>query len=215
MKVTLTFDNGPDTTVTPHVLDVLDHHGISATFFVLGHKLEDPDARSIVERARAAGHWIGNHTWSHETPLGALDDTERSVSEIRDTQEIMGHLSHERRFFRPFGGGGQLDDRLLSPASQEYLEREAFTVVLWNSVPGDWRDPTGWVETALEQIAQQEWSVVVLHDMPTDGAMDRLDDFIVEAKALGAEFVQDIPAELTPMRRGVSSPELSSFVSAE
>jgi peptidoglycan-N-acetylglucosamine deacetylase len=36
MKVTLTFDNGPDEAVTPRVLDVLRRHGILATFFVLG-----------------------------------------------------------------------------------------------------------------------------------------------------------------------------------
>ncbi len=35
MKVTLTFDNGPDLQLTPRVLDALAHHGIKATFFPL------------------------------------------------------------------------------------------------------------------------------------------------------------------------------------
>ncbi len=43
--------------------------------------------------------------------------------------------------FRPFGGGGNLDSRLLSPSALEYLKRGRYTCVLWNSIPGDWKIP--------------------------------------------------------------------------
>jgi hypothetical protein len=36
--------------------------------------------------------------------------------------------------------------------------------VLWNAVPGDWKDPE-WVETALRQVARRDWTVLVLHDV--------------------------------------------------
>ena len=51
--LTLTFDNGPDPDVTPHVLDILAERGIKTTFFVIGEKLLDPERRSLAERARA------------------------------------------------------------------------------------------------------------------------------------------------------------------
>ncbi|MEK9722326.1 MAG: polysaccharide deacetylase family protein [Rhodospirillaceae bacterium] len=71
--VTLTFDNGPDAAVTPRVLDILAAHGVLATFFVVGERLAaSAAARAAVERARAAGHWIGNHSFTHTTPLGQL-----------------------------------------------------------------------------------------------------------------------------------------------
>ena len=67
--VTLTFDNGPEPSVTPRVLDVLARRGVRTTFFVIGNKLLTRDARACTERAHAEGHWIGNHTWTHTRPL--------------------------------------------------------------------------------------------------------------------------------------------------
>jgi len=42
MKISLTFDNGPDLDVTPGVLDTLAEHGLKATFFLLGKNLASP-----------------------------------------------------------------------------------------------------------------------------------------------------------------------------
>ena len=61
------------------------------------------------------GHWIGNHTWTHSVPLGLLEDARAIGDEIRGTQEEIGALTHPHRFFRPFGQGGNLDERLLNP----------------------------------------------------------------------------------------------------
>lgn len=62
--VWLTIDDGPDPSDTPEILDVLDRHGATATFFCIGKKVDQyPDlARAIVSN----GHEIGNHTWSHD-----------------------------------------------------------------------------------------------------------------------------------------------------
>ena len=68
--LTLTFDNGPEPDVTPHVLDVLKRRNIRSTFFVIGKNLAMPGRRALSERAKAEGHWIGNHTWTPAGPLG-------------------------------------------------------------------------------------------------------------------------------------------------
>jgi peptidoglycan/xylan/chitin deacetylase (PgdA/CDA1 family) len=59
-ELTVTFDNGPEPLVTPGVLDILAHHGVASTFFVIGSKLAKPEARACAERAHSEGHWIGN-----------------------------------------------------------------------------------------------------------------------------------------------------------
>ncbi|MDX6513736.1 MAG: peptidoglycan-N-acetylglucosamine deacetylase [Gaiellaceae bacterium] len=60
----------------PRVLDLLEHHGIKATFFVPGHTaLAYPD---LVRRARDEGHEIGHHGWVHENPANFDLDGERS-----------------------------------------------------------------------------------------------------------------------------------------
>jgi len=117
--ITLSFDNGPDPEITPQVLDVLRRHGIKATFFVVGEKLRD--RRKFAERAHAEGHWIGNHTFNHQVPLGLCVERGMAAREIDATQRLIGHLAHSRRFFRPFGGGGIRDRRLLNREALQTL----------------------------------------------------------------------------------------------
>jgi len=104
--VTVTFDNGPEPSVTPRVLDVLARRGVRTTFFVIGNKLLTRDARACTERAHAEGHWIGNHTWTHSRPLGERPGAATADLEIGRTQAEIGVLSHSDRLFRPTGGGG-------------------------------------------------------------------------------------------------------------
>ncbi|MET7246249.1 polysaccharide deacetylase family protein [Methylobacterium sp. EM32] len=198
-QITLSFDNGPDPDVTPQVLEILRRHGIRTTFFVLGDKLRE--RRYLCERAHDEGHAIGNHTYNHLVPLGMSRAAGTATFEIDRTQELIGDLSHERRFFRPFGGGGLLDKRLLNPEAVDVLVRGGFTCVLWNAIPEDWAQPDGWVERALEQCFSQPEALIVLHDIAT-GAMNQLDRFLNLARDRGARFTQDFPASCVPIESG-------------
>jgi peptidoglycan-N-acetylglucosamine deacetylase len=210
-RLTLTFDNGPHPDTTEEVLRVLDERGLRATFFVVGDELARPGGRATAERARAAGHWIGNHSMTHRVPLG--DGGEDQVEEeIGAAQELLADLAHPDRLFRPFGGGGHLGPHLLSPTALAYLVDHRYTVVLWNSVPRDWEDPTGWVERARQDVAGREWTVLVLHDLPT-GAMDHLAGFIDGELAAGVEIVRELPDECVPVRRGVQRAPIDHLVS--
>jgi peptidoglycan/xylan/chitin deacetylase (PgdA/CDA1 family) len=210
LHVTLTFDNGPESSVTPHVLEVLERERILATFFVLGAKLADPARRKLAERAHAAGHWIGNHTMTHGTPLGKLTEPGAARREILDTQKLLGKLAHPDRLFRPFGGGGALGPHLLNEEAVATLEAERMTCVLWNAIPRDFAEPDDWVERALEQCRAQPWTLLVLHDLP-NGAMKHLQTFIAQARDAGGTFSQEFPPDCVPMRRGVATPRLRDW----
>jgi peptidoglycan/xylan/chitin deacetylase (PgdA/CDA1 family) len=210
-KVTLSFDNGPEPDVTPQVLDLLDAHGIKASFFVVGEKLADRARLRLAERAHAEGHWIGNHTLTHSVPLGLRRDRGGATFEICRTQKALGHLAHPDRLFRPFGGGGQLGKLLLNQEALDCLTAGGYTCVLWNCVPRDWEQPDAWVARALAECGSRPRNVVVLHDLPT-GAMRNLPRFLDEAKQAGAEFVQDFPPECLPIPRGVPSMPLNDYV---
>jgi peptidoglycan/xylan/chitin deacetylase (PgdA/CDA1 family) len=211
--IALSFDNGPDPSTTPKVLDVLAAREIPALFCVLGERLARPELRRLTERAHAEGHWIANHTYTHSVPLGHLDDADRVRREIDLTQELIGDLAHPDRLFRPFGGGGNLDERLLSDAAVEHLVEGGYTVMTWNAVPGDWRDPHGWVPVALQQCRSQDPALLVLHDLPT-GAMTHLERFLDLAEEDGARFVQGLPESCVPIRRGEVTRSLEGLVSA-
>lgn len=211
--LTLSFDNGPEPDVTPFVLDTLARYGIRTTFFVIGEKLADGARRRLAERARAEGHWIGNHTYTHSVPLGRMADSVAATAEVSRTQTLIGDMAHSARWFRPFGGGGHLDDGLLQPAVVDHLVRERYTCVLWNAIPRDWDDPDGWVDRALAQCRSQPWSLMVLHDLPT-GAMRHLAQFLDAAAAEGAVFRQDFPPACVPIRSGAIALQLEPWVSS-
>ena len=198
--LTLSFDNGPTPEATPFVLDVLARRGVKSTFFVIGEKLDRPGHRALADRARAEGHWIGNHTWSHSVPLGLME-ADAAKSEFDRAQRAIGSLAHRHRFFRPYGQGGNLDRRLLSKAVVEHLADRQVTIVLWSALPRDWQDPDGWVERALDQVAAQSWSLMVLHDLPT-GAMRHLDRFLALIDERGGRVLQDFPPDCMPMIDG-------------
>jgi peptidoglycan/xylan/chitin deacetylase (PgdA/CDA1 family) len=209
-ELTLTFDNGPEPSVTPIVLDVLAHHGLLSTFFVLGHKLADPAARACAERAHAEGHWIGNHTWTHTIPLGERPGEDVVQLEIERTQAEIGPLASDPPLFRPNGGGGNLDHRLLSPEAVATLQAGGYSCVLWNSIPRDWAEPDSWVENALLQLTQQRWTLMVLHDIPS-GAMRHLDRFLADVRHCGGRFRQDFPPSCVPITAGRVTGPLADF----
>lgn len=206
--VTLSFDNGP-TEITSYVLDVLRDNAVAATFFVVGDKLQ-AGGRAVLERARAEGHWIGNHTMTHSVQLGASADPHVVDTEIGQAQELLGDLTQPDKLFRPYGRGGVLDGRLFSPRSVRYLEQREYTVVLWNCISHDWDQPDHWVDRCLETVESQSWSLAVLHDIPS-GAMTRLPEFFDRARQRGVVFTQQFPPSCTPIVRGARVGTLESL----
>jgi len=208
-QVTLTFDNGPDSQATPLVLDLLARHGVRSTFFVLGQKVSTPAGLDLARRASQEGHWIGNHTWSHGARLGDLD-RESALGEFDRAAEALMWVNQGVPLFRPHGGAGRLGKGLLHPAVVDRLTLGGYTCVLWNSVPGDFRDPDGWMERGLADCRTREWSLVVLHDLP-NGAMRHLESFLRKLRDEGYSFTQDCPLDCTPIVSGQVMQPLEEF----
>ena len=199
-KLTLTFDNGPTPGVTEGVLDALAERALPATFFIVGQELSTPGVRDLAEREHAEGHWIGNHTMTHGTPLGRRGDPAIEVSEIADAQTALDGLTHPDKLFRP-NGSGSVGPHLLSPAALGYLEDGGYTVVLWDVYVRDVHEPDGWVERALSVMDGREWNVLVTHDLPT-GAMHHLPRFLDAVLGAGIDIVQEFPNHAVPVHRG-------------
>jgi hypothetical protein len=115
--------------------------------------------------------------------------------------------AHPHRLFRPSGAGGAIEPGLLSADAIDALVAGGYTCVLWNAVPGDWTD-AGWVERALAQIAAQEWTLLVLHDV-AGAAAERLEEFL---DRVDADFRQDFPPGCVPIKRGEITNSLEGLV---
>ncbi len=88
--VALTFDDGPSAAHTNSILGVLDSLGVRATFFLTGKEIAAnmEHARSIV----AAGHEVGNHTYSHSSMIALpLDRIQREITATDSLLRAAGH----------------------------------------------------------------------------------------------------------------------------
>lgn len=84
----LTFDDGPTASITPKVLDILKEENIKATFFVIGKSVDaNPE---IVKRAYEEGHYIANHTYSHNN-YTLYRSSESFINEIKKTDLAIGN----------------------------------------------------------------------------------------------------------------------------
>jgi peptidoglycan/xylan/chitin deacetylase (PgdA/CDA1 family) len=191
-RVTLTFDNGPTPGTTDRVLEILARRGLRCSFFVIGHKLRTAGAMSCVRTAHAAGHWIGNHTLTHSIPFGEQPTEAFVTTEIGETEALIGDLASPEKLFRPYGREGRIGPHLFSRAAVQYLLTHRYRTIMWNAVPGDWRDAQGWLRNALTQCAQQDWSVVVLHDIE-NGCLADLPELLDRLADQGVTFEQAFP----------------------
>src|SRR5580692_11309137 len=82
-ELALTFDDGPNPEWTPRLLDILAAHEVRATFFVVGQYAHTEPA--LVRRIAAAGHLIGNHSWTH--PNLALTPAAKVHDELKRTSQ--------------------------------------------------------------------------------------------------------------------------------
>src|SRR5688572_16810840 len=93
-RLTLSFDNGPFEEGTPRVLEALAARSLRASFFLVGKQLALPGARALAQRAKAEGHWIGNHTFNHDIPLGHGDaPTAHHLLEVAQMEALLGDLN--------------------------------------------------------------------------------------------------------------------------
>ena len=100
----LTIDDGPHPEHTPAILDILDHHGLKAIFFLIGDRAEQhPElVREIVRR----GHEVANHTQTHPATTFWTLRPLAMWNEIARCQETLTRIvpEHAPRYFRPPAG---------------------------------------------------------------------------------------------------------------
>ena len=99
ITVALSFDDGPNNTITPQVLDLLKQYGIPASFFVIGQNV-GKETEDVMKRAISLGCDIENHSFSH--PYMSKLSKPEMAAEINATDSlILEHAGCTPLFFRP------------------------------------------------------------------------------------------------------------------
>ena len=101
--VALTFDDGPNASSTPILLDGLKERKVRATFFLIGENVEKDENEKIVKRMYEEGHLIGNHTYTH-CNLSKLE-TGEAKKELEQTDTVIEKITGKQPVFvrAPYG----------------------------------------------------------------------------------------------------------------
>ena len=183
----LTYDDGPNPPYTERLLDVLAKHEVKATFFLIGKRIErHPET---VDRMIAAGHQIGNHTYSHPV-LGFLPPfyVRRQIERTDDL--IRQHGIVEEIVFR-----APMLTRFLPVAYVlAKFDRTHISGDVWS---WDWttQNPDKITNTVLKKT--KPGSIIILHDGKAEnknanraGTIEATDRIITALKHDGYQFVR-------------------------
>nr|WP_274532164.1 polysaccharide deacetylase family protein [Ktedonobacter racemifer] len=150
----LTFDDGPDPTYTPLVLNILAHYGVHATFFCVGEQVQAYPDLALQESQQSNA--VENHSWSHVNltvlPPDIVREQIQSTSiEIKQATGITPEL-----FRPPYGSKNE---------NVNNIARElGLTQILWSIDTQDWQQPgvDQIVKTVLTKIKGGD--IILMHD---------------------------------------------------
>lgn len=220
--VALTFDDGPDPTWTPKVLDILKEKKVPGTFFIVGENALTQ--RPLLERMVREGHEIGSHTYTHPNLAGA--SLAETTFQLNTTQRLFqAFTGHSLRLFRApyFGDAEPTTADEIDPALQ--AQDRGYISVGLHVDPGDWKRPgvQNIIDSTVAQVTdptakcdptnpepQCSRNIVLLHDAGGDRSqtVEALPQIIDQLRARGYTFVP--VSTLAGIPRDVVMPKLSA-----
>ena len=144
-KLAITFDDGPNPSITPRLLDLLDAYNAKATFFLIGRFVRE--CPELVKETVGRGHSLGNHTETHPN-LFWCTPTQIRI-ELRLCQDaVRNAVGAPPRWFRPPYG---MRNPWVIPLARELGCR----TVMLTLIPGDWKlKPVEWLIPRLQVIGE-------------------------------------------------------------
>ncbi len=179
----LAFDDGPNTTTTNEVLDVLDQYNAKATFFLIGLNINDESAKSV-KRAYDMGMEIANHSKTHNSMMNMTPEEIKAEIDYVD-EKVEAITGENTKCFRPpfIGVSQTMYDNIDIPFiygadTQDYMEQvdvdERVEKILKNAKDGTiylMHDSTGNDKTvealkiALPKLVEQGYEFVTISEL--------------------------------------------------
>lgn len=181
--VALTFDDGPNSAYTEEILKILAEHRVKATFFVTGNEVEKnlDAARSIV----AAGHELGNHSYSHPRLIFKFPSTVKSELEKTDQAIRSAGFTGKINFRPPYGKKLLVLPWLLAEMGK--------TTIMWDIEPESFPEVSASATLMVNHVVERvkPGSIILLHLMYKSRAESRkaLPLLILELKSRGYDLV--------------------------
>lgn len=165
-KVVLTFDDGPDATYTPQILEILKRENVPAAFFVVGSMAEKNIP--LLRQEFNDGYEIGNHTYLH--PDISAVSLKRVVLELNATRRLIEAVTGRSTilFRPPFNADAEPQN--ISEVIPVEKSREENYINIGESIdPTDWQPGVTADSIVARTIAQRDkGSMILLHDAGGD-----------------------------------------------
>ena len=212
-NVALTFDDGPNLSTTPQILDILRAHDIPATFFINAKRVNSQAARDLVaEMVADPLFMVGNHTFSH--PNMATLSTEEAISQIDRVTTTIEAAGGTPKYFRfPFGSS--------TCETMKLIKERGYTSTGWHIDSADWcfasgngvckkstfkhvpdsfrEDMGGFV---MSQLRSNDGGVLLFHDIHPNTA-NSLEGIIAAMDDAGYQYVTIDDVETFPLLNGI------------
>lgn len=174
--VALTFDDGPSSTQTPRVLDILKKYNIKAVFCLVGKRIQGQE--EIVKRMVDEGHLLCNHSWDHRR---FTDLTKEEVeADIKRTEAALhAATGYSSAFFRP--PYGSYDESILATVPRPFL--------MWSVDTLDWKSKNTKDILAETQQSLHPGAIILLHDIH-ETTVDALEPLIQHIQQQGYSFIR-------------------------
>lgn len=172
--IALTFDDGPKAGQTEQIIKILQSRHVTATFFMLGHNVQNEPA--VARKVAAAGFEIGNHTMDHVGLKKAAPAVMKYQIEA-GAKVIKRYTGVTPTWFRP--PGGTYNDAVKAEAASI-----GETLINWGVDTGDWQKPSPDVIYTRTINGVTPGSVVLMHDGGGDrsrtiAALPRIIDWLL------------------------------------
>lgn len=176
--IALTFDDGPNTTTTNQVLDLLQKYQVRASFFLIGNNITDQSAE-VVKRAYDMGCEIDNHSKSH--PYMNEMTAEEIIAEVQYVSDKVEEITGQSTlFFRP---------PYIAVSDTMY---ESIDMTFISGAGCDDWDASVDVDTRIKRLQRlaRDGVIILLHDAEgNDQTVEALDTIIPELLEKGFQFV--------------------------
>ncbi len=198
--VFLTFDDGPDSSSSPRILDILDSNEVPGTFFLQGQYINE-NTKDIFKRMYEEGHCVAAHSFGHDYGYlypGRVGNAENIASDFNKIQErAREYLGKDFSFKTWRYPGGHMSWQNLD-AADEKLKALGVEWIDWNNMTGDAepasRRPTtaaGMVNMVkqLTEGSSSSMQVILMHDnVSKELTIQALPEIIAYYKDLGYKF---------------------------
>lgn len=152
-KVALTFDDGPDGSITPRILDTLSRYHVKGSFFFIGQSVKAYPA--VVKRAFSEGNLVLNHSYSH--PQFTQKSEAFITHELDQTDTLIKTLTGSApEFVRP--PYGIVTDQVLNAAKARGQK-----LIIWSTDTLDWsqKEKENIVQNVLLNVRPGE--IILMH----------------------------------------------------